>query len=198
MKPKALIVFILITLSPFVTAQKLENELQLADIKDALEMTGLHIYKYDFGNIEPGYLLTFYIEEIIKDTVFDSKELRFMPVEEGSGKENIMKIIAKRDDYKSESFIIKFVFPTMMYQSPVKLHEDYRIEHIWKAFEEGDLFYERKTPLLLYGSMWEDELPDGMKVKRFCWDTTLKRDMSNEELENIEHMFVIGYELTKM
>jgi hypothetical protein len=50
----------------------------------------------------------------------------------------------------------------------------------------------------MYGSMWEDELPDGRKIKRFCWGATLKRDMSNEELDNIQDMFVISYKLTKM
>jgi hypothetical protein len=109
-----------------------------------------------------------------------------------------MKIIARRDDNKSESFIVKFLFPTMMAQSSIEIHEEYRSEHIWKAFEEGEVVYEEKVPILMYGSMWEDELPDGRKIKRFCWGATLKRDMSNEELDNIQDMFVISYKLTKM
>jgi len=198
MKPKILIVAILITIAPFIKAQKLDNELQLDDVKDALEMAGFNIFKFDFGNIKPGHSLTVYIEEIIQDTVYNSKELRFMPVKEGSGKENIMKIIARRDDYTSESFIIKFFFPTMINQSSVDIHEDYRTVHIWKPFEEGELVYGEKTPILMYGSMWEVEFPNGVKVKKFCWGTTLKRDMSNEELDNIEHMFLISYKLTIM
>lgn len=198
MKPKILLVTFLFATTSLITAQKLDNNLQIEDVKDALEMAGFNIFKYDFGNIEPGHLLTVYIEELIHDTVFNSKEFRFMTVKEGSGKENIMKIIARQNDYKSESFIVKFLFPTMMNQSPVEIHEDYRSEHIWKAFEEGEVVYEEKIPILMYGSMWEDELPSGMKIKRFCWGTTLKRDMSNEELDSIEHMFVISYKLTKM
>jgi hypothetical protein len=198
MKPRILIVTLLISISTFITAQKRDNDLKIEDVKNALEMAGFNIYKYDFGNIESGHLLTVYIEELIQDTVFNSKEMRFMPVQEGSGKENIMKIIARQDDSESESFIIKFLFPTMMNQSPIEIHEDYRSEHIWMPFEEGEVVYEEKIPILMYGAMWEDELPSGMKIKRFCWGTTLKRDMSNEELDNIEHMFVISYELTKM
>jgi hypothetical protein len=198
MKIRILITASLISIFSLVTAQKLDNELQIEDVKDALEIAGFNIFKYDFGNIEPGFLLKVYIEERIQDTVFNSKEFMFLPVQEGSGKENIMKIIARRDDNISESFIVKFLFPTMMSQSPIEIHEDYRSEHIWIAFEEGEVVYEEKVPILMYGSMWEDELPDGRKIKRFCWGATLKRDMSNEELDNIEHMFVISYILTKM
>lgn len=198
MKLRILITAILTSISALLAAQKLDNDLQIEDVKDALEIAGFKIFKYDFGNIEPGYFLTVYIEELIQDTVFNSKEFMFLPVQEGSGKENIMKIIAQRDDNISKSFIVKFLFPTMMAQSRIEIHEDYRTEHIWLAFEEGEVAYEEKVPILLYGSTWEDELPDGRKIKRFCWGATLKRDMSNEELDNIEDMFVISYKLTKM
>ena len=198
MKLRILTIAFLISISSLLAAQKIDNNLHSEDLKEALELAGLNIYKFDFGNIEPGYLLTVFIEELIHDTVFNSKEFMFMPAQEGSGKENIMRIIARRDDNETESFTIKFLFPTGIAQSPIEIHEDYRSEHIWMAFEEGEAVYEEKVPILMYGTMWEDELPDGTKINRFCWGTTLKRDMSNEELDNIKDMFIISYKLSKM
>ena len=77
------------------------------------------------------------------------------------------------------------------------IHEEYQTTHIWKKVEEGEVIFYAKTPLLLYGSMWEDKAPDGRTIYRLCMDTYISRDLSNDDLEKINHMFLLSYKIIK-
>ena len=44
--------------------------------------------------------------------------------------------------------------------------------------------------------MWEDSYK-GQKIYRFCWGEDITRKMDNENLNKVEHMLLISYELKK-
>lgn len=197
MNTKVLFVTIILTFPILVQGQKYEMEVQLSDIEDALNTAGIEISKFDFGEIREGHRLIFYLEEIIHDTIYKSYEFPASGINSTNNGKNAIKIITKRNSYNSESFIINFIFPKGENKKIIKIHEEYQTTHIWKKVEEGEVIFYAKTPMLLYGSMWEDKAPDGRTIYRLCMDTYISRDLSNDDLEKINHMFLLSYKIIK-
>lgn len=177
-------------------SQNIIQERDLTDYEQALELIGVKEFKFDFKNMCKNGKIKLYIDEIKIDSVLQHKEFVFNLSRVKNLKENVLKVFSFTQADTSSFLKIKLIHPSMAVSLPLNMKGSNSEPHIWKCFEIGKLEYDKKVPLLLYGSMWDDEF-NGQKIKRFCWGTDLKRDMSNVELKKIPHMIVLGYELVK-
>ena len=179
-----------------VYSQNLLNDYKQDDYKAALELLGVNIYKFSFENIKDNYDIKIIVDEVTPDSIIFSKQFHFNPFKIEETQFNEIKIISKRESYTSETLWLKIMHPNQHTLARFDINEIYRVSHLWREFKEGELEYEKKVPILLYGTAWEVEYPNGVKLMKFC-PNELKRDLSNEELKKMKHYFIISYELTK-
>jgi len=179
-----------------VYSQNLLNDYKQDDYKASLELLGVNIYKFSFENIKDNYDIKIIVDEVTPDSIIFSKQFHFNPFKIEETQFNEIKIISKRESYTSETLWLKIMHPNQHTLARFDINEIYRVSHLWREFKEGELEYEKKVPILLYGTAWEVEYPNGVKLMKFC-PNELKRDLSNEELKKMKHYFIISYELTK-
>lgn len=193
MKMKIIICFFLLIFPNLTKSQELIEDLNTKDLNDAIEMLGIDIFKFNFDSIENDYGLKIYLEEIAKDSVIKQQVKNFGPWDNES-KHKRLKIISET---KKDSVVkIKLLHPNMEIMPKFDIKPVYRKAHFWEPIKQNGLNYDEKTPLIFYGMSWEDEYK-GKKIRRFCWGEKITRKMDNENLDKIEHMILISYELVK-
>ncbi|KJF42931.1 DUF5041 domain-containing protein [Draconibacterium sediminis] len=176
-------------------AQKSISELNSKDLRASLKLLGVEVFKYDFSDAEPNCGLTIYIEEYNKDSLLSSHPFNFGLWDKDLG-EKEFELIAKVSSDTTQTYWLNLIHPKMQVKDRINVAPEFRNAHYWMEIEEGELEYDKKIPLLFYGQAWEDEI-QGMKIRRFCWGQAIGRDMKNENLEKIEHMVLISYELKR-
>lgn len=192
---KKLIIFLIILYPLVCIGQEPIKELNSADIRSSLKLLGLEVFKYDFSPVKDDYGLTIYIDQYVNDSLVLSKPYAFGKWE-ADAEQKEFKLISHIESDTSDVYWLNLVHPNMELNSKVDIPVGYRNAHYWMELAPGDIEYETKVPLLFCGLSWEDEI-QGMKIRRFCWGEDVQRDMQNETLDNIEHMILVSYELTK-
>jgi len=193
MKIKLVIIFSLLIFPHLTKSQERIEDLNTKDINDAIEMLGVDIFKFNFDPIQNDYRLKIYLEEIAKDSVINRKVKNFGQWGNDS-KHKRLKIISNTKKDSVATF--KLLHPNMEIMTRFNIKPTYRKAHYWKPIKQNELNYSGKTPLIFYGMSWEDEY-NGQKIRRFCWRNEIARKMENDNLDKIEHMILISYELEK-
>ena len=184
----------LLSSSSLTKSQELMKQVNTDDVKNALEMLGVNIFKYDFSHVENDCQLKMYYEEFAGDSVISQKVWNFYNWEKDE-QPKTLKIIASTAN-KDGKYEIRTIHPNATRTYTFDIIEKYREPHYWKTIKQEYLVYNKKTPLVFYGMSWEEELR-GKKVRRFCWRTEITREMDNKQLEKVEHMILISYQLNK-
>jgi hypothetical protein len=185
---------ILLLVPILLGAQPQVEKLDSDDISSAIKMLGLEIFKYDFSKQDLQYSLVIHVDEIVNTTIVKNKSYKL-----GSWtaeQEKKIKIISKVTSDTASTYWLKISHPNMETQERFNIPKEFIKIHFWKQITSGEIEYNKKTPLLFYGTGWEAVL-NGRKVLRFCWGEEVSRDMSNPTLKKIEHMILISYELVK-
>jgi hypothetical protein len=195
MRSNLLLILLILSFSFIGKSQNIQKGLSQADIRNALKIKGLEIFKFDFDSIDTDYNLTIHIEEIGNDSVIETKVRNFYSWQKDLAKKNLTIITNKNSNSPSTSYI-SFIHPNSETSIRFDFSEKFNREHIWKPIKQGKIVYNQKVPLLFYGMMWEDSFL-GQKIYRFCWGEDITRKMDNENFNKIEHMLLISYELKK-
>jgi len=189
------IILTLFALLPaFLQAQTFDPELTTEDLKAALKLTGINIFKYDFDSAKAGYKMILFLEEMVKDSVITRKEYTIR--EWKNDEPRTLTILSKVPSPRTETYWINVIHPRMQFLERFDIQEKYRQPHYWKEIKQGAIVYEKKTPLLFYSMAWPDTL-NGVQIMRFCWGDEVDREMKNETLKKVEHMILISYMLVK-
>ncbi len=192
---KSFIIALLALLPAFLQAQTPDPELTPEDLRSALRLTGIQIFKYDFDSVKAGYKMILFLEERVKDSVITRKEYTIR--EWKNDEPHTLTILSKVSSPRAETYWINVIHPQMQFLERFDIPEEYRQPHFWKQIKQGAIVYEKKTPLLFYGMAWPDTL-NGMQIRRFCWGEEVGREMRNKTLKKVEHMILISYKLEKL
>jgi len=195
MKFKLLLIILILPFSFIAKSQNIQKELSQSDIKKALKIKGLEIFKFNFDSVDTDYNLTVHIDEISKDSILKTEVRHFYSWQKDSKKKNL-SIITNKNRHSPATSYINFIHPNIESTIRFDFSEKFNREHIWRSIKPGKIVYNKKVPLLFYGMMWEDSYK-GQKIYRFCWGEDITRKMDNENLNKVEHMLLISYELKK-
>jgi len=195
MKTKALLITLILFFPFIVVSQSLKSELNSTDIRAALKLSGLEIFKFNFDSVKPDYNLIVYIEEISKDSIICKETSRIRPWKSELLKKEL-SIITKTSSDTSSVYWINLLHPNMRRTIPFNILPKYRETHIWMPIKQNEIVYDQKIPLLFYGMMWKDSYK-GQQIRRFCLGGDITRKMENKNLKKVEHMLLISYELKK-
>lgn len=175
--------------------QGLNEELESADIKAALKMLGIEIFKYDFSQQKEDFNLIIHLDELADDSVIISKSYN-LGKWDSVAKLKELRIIPKISSDTTSIYWVKISHPNMEFTERFDISPEFRHPHFWHQIQPGEIVYSKKTPLVFYGMSWESEF-NGMKIRRFCWGQQIDREMKNETLKKVGHMILISYELVE-
>lgn len=187
-------------------------EITLDDMSAILQTLNMDLFKFGVNLPEDNnYKVCLYLEEyaekeIINEktiwctsspyTIYDNEERALQPFDGArfiiKNDENIFLLNIRMGD---------FVHP----QYKIEIDSIYPYKHLPKRFKiSNTTLSEGKTPLVMIGSFWESELPDGQtlpdgsnKILRFCMENELSPDFSSEAFNEMPHHYIIGLNVTK-
>lgn len=225
MRPRLFPLMLSIVLASGLSAQEIKPvEPEFKDYIPLLNMAGYEIYTFDISSLLPErYNLIFSVREYDNGNMTDNtsqwgaRNLTFAsefpesaPVnpEEMADPEHGIYTQAKRINigfFPNPTDSIKKVYLEVENMSTMgsnlylhRVENGWGIENLYtydtRRFKTDSITAGEFIPLVLVGSYWWDKAAN---VTRFCGETELSPDLSDEILKHIPHYYIIGVTLTK-
>ena len=196
MKKSIVLFFAFFTLIGGIKAQTINQKYGKTDISDAFEFLGVNMFKFDFNEVNDGFNIQIIIDEFNSDSLLFQKKLLYDPSRIKDNQLNEVRIFSWHSNADSETIAMLVEHPSMNSRFKLTVPGEYRTDHFWRQFKIGEIKYDEKIPMLLYGMPWEVKYPNGVSIMKFCPDE-LKRDLSNEAFNEMSHYYIISYKLIK-
>ena len=181
------------------------NSITNLDLLQALDFAGIQIKKFNLGEFQERYqhhliTETYKDDKVVKtDTIFsgDNRYHHFQAGEEDYFYDYLdqLKFITKDDDSKSEIRLHTYAMSTKF---KIELEKwDDRQFYNWRSFGETTWKLNKKVPLMVFASSWEDK---HYNFHRFCGTVILEEgeEGTEELLQESPTYVLISYIVTPM
>lgn len=175
------------------------------DLIEALEIAGIGIHKFKFGEFDKKYSFFLLLEEyvdnklILTDTLIaDNNQYHYYEGNDGDKYYldyiDQIKIFTKDEEDMSRIYLKTYGRTT---KKEIKFNKtEGKQFYIWCRYSSTNWVLDQKVPLLVCASSWKDD--NGRQ--RFCGvvDLSMDKKRTEELLSQSPHYFVISYKVTEL